>query len=630
VWRSTSHALERHRQGSLGRYCIRFLGGEIELDFPGPPIGTPTAPAVVGPLVVLSLKPRRALGLDAIKAQLYDLDPALVTDQQIQTPISRLRRDGLPITKGQYYLDVAPSDVDVVDFDVRAKEFIEACIYPDRAGDIDLADLVDEGHQLHRLWQEDPAVAVGSQPRLSALFEPHRRRNRRFGEVFVRLLLRTGDRDGASHVLNDYMDRYGTDESFQDLEISVRSRPSLLTPDDHPGSGATHPGPVGRVAALDELRERVAATEGRDLTELAISAHNLDRIYTVDHIAIDHEHRVSGVPVEAAGGAGANTAFALGRLGHPVAVAGLIADDRYGALLRDSLDLEGVDREHLLSVPSTNKAHTGHDLIFSDPQGRRQDFVTPGVNEHYAETLRNDQRAWAQLCEAVEATRLLHLSSFTGDAERRLQEDIVRDVSDETVVSLDPGTFYTLLGDRLTPLIDRCDVMYAYELRLRQLIEHSSAKLGSGPYSFRRTVEALFQWRAKRVDRPLVLAVKREREPPGGSPSASYDMITLAVGRGTVEEMVSSRNRAPGDPFVADITGQGDAVAAGVHLGLLSGARLDECADVAFMIANEANAEIGSRAGLPRRSTVADAWVKYFPGAGLPAWVLKDKSVRLP
>jgi hypothetical protein len=115
--------------------------------------------------------------------------------------------------------------------------------------------------------------------------------------------------------------------------------------------------------------------------------------------------------------------------------------------------------------------------------------------------------------------------------------------------------------------------------------------------------------------------VKRERQRLDEPSDESYDMITIAVGRRTVQDLVSAHARASVGPLVADITGQGEAIAAGIHLGLLSGAPLDECADVAFVFANEANSEIGARAGLPRRSTVAAAWAKYFPGMDLPVWV---------
>jgi sugar/nucleoside kinase (ribokinase family) len=623
---STVQGPDRHTDGSVGRYCVRLLRGSLELDFPDRAIEPPTAPAVVGPLIVLALNPRRALPLETFKTQLYDCDPADVTTAQIQTPISRLRLAGVPIPPRSYMLDVAPSDVDVVDFDTRAKRFIDRSVHPDRVAATELELLLEEGFELHQLWQHDPAAAVGNQQRLFALFESHRRRNRRFGEVFVRLLLRAEERDRAHDILFEYVDRYGTDEIFQDLELQVRTPVARTSPpgDTPPDGVVLIPGPVAEGAALAELRDRAAASADMAFAQLAVTAHNLDRIYLVDHLAIDHETRI-GVPVEAAGGAAANTAFALARLGHRVAVTGIIADDRYGALLRESLDQERIDCDSLLVVPGSAEVRTGYSFIFSDPQARRQDFVDPGVNDRFAKGLRDDKPAHERLIEMAHSSRLVNFSSFTGDAERRLQEDILQGLPEETVVGFDPGGFYANLGlDRLATFLLRCDVLYVYEARLRQLLANSSAETGPGDYSFRGAVEALFRWRAMRVERPLVVVVKRERQRTGEGPTEGYDMITVAVGRRAVEDLVSAHARGSLGPVVAEITGQGQAIAAAVHLGLLGGAPLDECADLAFVFANEVNSEIGSRTGLPNRGTVAAAWAKYFAGTDLPAWVPRE------
>jgi sugar/nucleoside kinase (ribokinase family) len=573
---------------------------------------------------VLALNPRRPLALETFKTQLYDCDPSDVTTGQIQTPISRLRLLGLPIPPRQYLLDVAPSDVDVVDFNHRAKRFVDRCVHPDRLVDNEIGPLMEEGYDLHQLWQDDPAAAVGNQPRLFALFESHRRRNRRFGEVFVRLLLRAGDHDRAGDTLYEYVDRYGTDEIFQDLELKIRavSRTALH---DTPAAGILLlPGPAREMAALGELRERAAASSHMAFAQVALSAHNLDRIRLADHVSLGQEIRIGG-PVEAAGGAAANTAVALARFGHRVAVAGMIAEDRYGALLRQSLDQDQVDCSNLIVVQRSAEGGTGCSLIFSDSYGTRLEAVEPGVNERYAHALRENESARALLAETVRQARLLNLSSFTGDAERRLEEDLLRETSDETLVTFDPGTFYARLGlDRLVAFILRCDVLYVYEARLRQLLANSSAEMGPGEYSFRGTLEALFRWRAMRVDRPLMVVVNREWHYHAEASGEDHDMITIAVGRGSVQDLVSARARRSPDALLVDITGQGQAVAAGIHLGLLSGAPLHECADLAFVLANEANTEIGSRAGLPQRSTIGDAWAKYFPNMDLPEWVLGD------
>jgi sugar/nucleoside kinase (ribokinase family) len=618
---STSH-VDRHSEGSVGRYCVRFLGGRLELAFPGRDIDTPTRPAMVGPLVVLALHPRRPVGLDALKAYLHD-DPFSVTTAQIQTPISRLRLAGLPIPPRQYMLDIAPADVDVVDFDHRAKAFIERGVQSERTPDTDLDALIAEGHRLHELWQEDPSVAVGDQARLHPLFERFRRRNRRFGEVLVRLLVRTGDRDRAQDVLADYIDRYGPDEVLRDLELHVRGMPRHGDRDATPAHGLPLlVGPVPQGSAVAELWDRVAASSHLRFAQVAVSAQNLDRIYAVDHLEVDHEIRIRGVPVAAAGGAGANTAVGLARMGRDVAVAGIVADDRDGVFLRESLVQEGVDIGNLLVVPPSPDARTGYCLAFGDPQGKRQELVDPGVNDRYAAALRDDRLRYDHLLDTIRSARIVNLSSFIGEGERHLQEELLLELPPETVVAFDPGTFYCRLHlDRLTPFILRCDVLYLLEMRLRQLVENSSANPGwDNGYSFRATLDALFRWRSLRVRRPLMVVVKRDRQRGGaGEPAEPYELITIAVGGSSVEDMVSAG--AARFPAAAEITGEGQAIAAGVHLGLLGRAPLDECADLAFVFANAANSQLGARTGLPRRSDVAAAWETWLPGQVLPAWV---------
>lgn len=609
----------------MGRYCVRFLGGRLELAFPDRDIDTPTRPAMVGPLVVLALHPRRAVGLDALKAYLHD-DPFSVTTAQIQTPISRLRLAGLPIPPRQYMLDIAPADVDLVDFDHRAKAFIERGVQSERAPGTDLDALIAEGHRLHELWQEDPSVAVGDQARLHPLFERFRRRNRRFGEVLVRLLVRTGDRDRAQDVLADYIDRYGVDEVLRDLEVDVRGMPRHGDRDATPALGLPLLlGPAPQGSAVAELWDRVAASRHLAFAQVAVSAQNLDRIYVVDHVEVDHESRVHGAPAEAAGGAGTNTAVGVARMGHDVAVAGIVADDRDGAFLRESLVRERVDIGNLLVVPPSADARTGYCLAFGDPQGKRQEFVDPGVNDRYAAALREDTVRYGRLVDTVRNARLVNLSSFIGEAERHLQEELLVGLPPETVVAFDPGTFYCQLHlDRLTPFIVRCDVLYLWEGRLRQLVESSSANPGwANGYSFRATLDALFRWRSLRVHRPLMVVVKRDRQlgALGGMGEAAepHETITIAVGGSSVEDMVSAG--AARVPAAVEITGEGQAIAAGVHVGLLGGAPLDECADLAFVFANAANARFGARTGLPRRSDVAQAWENWLPGQEVPAWV---------
>lgn len=202
-------------------YRIRVLGGGLQLDFPGRSLEVPTASREVGALVVLSLNAGHELPPDTFKMALYDVDPAFVSNSAIQTPISRLRKAGLPIPVGRYVLEVEPSDVDIVDVAQRAGDFIDAVSNSTHLDQDEAVELVHDGNELHGLWQHDPAHAVGHDPVLSELFEPHRRRRRRFVMAFVRLLGAVGDSGRALETLAEYVDSNGDDAQSRAIRASL-------------------------------------------------------------------------------------------------------------------------------------------------------------------------------------------------------------------------------------------------------------------------------------------------------------------------------------------------------------------------------------------------------------------------
>jgi len=296
-------------------------------------------------------------------------------------------------------------------------------------------------------------------------------------------------------------------------------------------------------------------------------------------------------------------------------------------VLRQSLAQEQVDSSQLLVVPPDAAARTGHTIIFSDRRGRRSIYVHAGINEHLARAVGGIPGGAEQLVAMGADAQVVHFSSFTGHAERVLQEAILAHLPDDVLVSFDPGALYAPLGlDRLAPFVLRCDLLHVYERQLREMIANSSAEPVAHPrdHSFRSDLEALFQWRAARGDRrPLMVLLKRHRNPSVRSESRAQglDFVTLAVGRGSVEDLVSTQARGSLVAGVQDSTGAGDAMAAGVHFGLLNGASAAECADLAFLLAMECTSEVGTRSGLPRRAALGPAWVRYFPGAAIPSWL---------
>ncbi|RJL32909.1 ribokinase [Bailinhaonella thermotolerans] len=81
------------------------------------------------------------------------------------------------------------------------------------------------------------------------------------------------------------------------------------------------------------------------------------------------------------GGKGANQAVAAARLGARTALLGRVGDDGHGALLRASLERDGVDVSRLAATPGP----TGVALITVGPEGDNSIIVSPGANARLTE-----------------------------------------------------------------------------------------------------------------------------------------------------------------------------------------------------------------------------------------------------
>ena len=202
-----------------------------------------------------------------------------------------------------------------------------------------------------------------------------------------------------------------------------------------------------RSDAYQDLLSRLDETASRPIDVYVVTLHNLDVMYQVDQVAADYETAV-GIPLEAPGGSGANTGYALGKLGFRVAATGITADDRAGGALRQDLSEVRVNIDDVLVVPARQGRGTGRTTVYTDPMGRRSIYVYPGVNEAFAETIAQ-LGTMSGLTARIRSARVLHLTSFTAGAERRLQEQLLAAVPADTVVSFTPGALYAKLGDTL-------------------------------------------------------------------------------------------------------------------------------------------------------------------------------------
>lgn len=378
-----------------------------------------------------------------------------------------------------------------------------------------------------------------------------------------------------------------------------------------------------RIDAAAALHTRLRATADRELDILAVTAHNLDYIHQVDQIAPDHEAAVDN-PVLCPGGSGANTICALSRLGLRAAALGILADDRDGARLARSLAEYGVRQPLELTVPSGTQG-TGRAMVYSDRDGRRLIYVRPGVNETLAHEIRV-RRLRPAVDAALAATRIVHLTSFTGADERLLQEGLAQGLDQDTVLTFTPGSIYAGLGaDRLVNILRRTNMLFLYEHQLDQLIAHSSApRATAGSRELTDKLDTLFSWRRRRgIREPLVVAVKRPAHLARGRLS---DYLSVASGRDQLEEFIRAETVAHDrrGGVILDSTGAGDALAAGMIFAFLRGRPLNECADAAFVMAITASGAVGARTALPHLAKLPDCWPFATSGPAGPDWLTSE------
>lgn len=355
----------------------------------------------------------------------------------------------------------------------------------------------------------------------------------------------------------------------------------------------------------------------RDVSQLSVTAHNLDMMYEVELVEADHE-TVASYCSEEPGGSGANTSVAVAKLGCTAATTGIVADDLPGNALLEALRETDNMHPDIKAVRADRETSTGRTIVVSDRRGRRSIYVHPGVNESWASTLTPVERK--QLIHSATEAKIVHFTSFTGSEELALQTEILNHLSDETVVSFNPGALYVERPRvELQPFIDRMNVMTIYEAQLAVLVStlaKTTVSLTDSPTEDARTdLERLFSIRDGSADQPLVVLVKRYR-PLDSTDMPTGRMYAVAVaGRTSIDEQVypQTDRRPPATQWrMIDSTGAGDAMAAGLHVGLLYGADLQDCINIAFVMAMEVSNAPGARAGQPDVQRLKEAWGLWF------------------
>lgn len=149
------------------------------------------------------------------------------------------------------------------------------------------------------------------------------------------------------------------------------------------------------------------------------------------------------------GGQAANTAYALARLGFPVALVGRLGADEDGVFIRESLS--GVSLDFVVQEGESGRAY-----ILVDPEGECTILVVPNTNDG----LRESDLPWGELQQA----RFLHLTSFVGDGPLAVQVQITRRLQGGPRLTFDPGELYARRGrGALEELLDNVETLLVNE-----------------------------------------------------------------------------------------------------------------------------------------------------------------------
>jgi sugar/nucleoside kinase (ribokinase family) len=293
---------------------------------------------------------------------------------------------------------------------------------------------------------------------------------------------------------------------------------------------------------------------GHNMEVIGFGALNCDKIYRVDDLA--SPGRETGVisATRHPGGSAANTIVGLTRLGIKTGFIGTIGNDREGSLLLNDLKREGVDLQGIIKA----NGDTGAALIFIDSCGERAIYILPSVNDTFITTNH----------DYAKNAKILHLSSFTGIDQLRMQTSYVKQLREkQTKISFSPGNIYVKLGlNELKPLIERSFVLFLNR-------EEANTLTGSSE--------------VEDVASLLDLGVK-----------------IVAVTLGDRGSHVVTHNKSfdlpPFKSKINDTVGAGDAFAAGFLYGQLTGKDLRESGLYGNFMASKSIAELGGRKGLLR------------------------------
>jgi ribokinase len=289
---------------------------------------------------------------------------------------------------------------------------------------------------------------------------------------------------------------------------------------------------------------------------VGFGALNVDKLFTVNKIAVAEQETFVTDCTETCGGSAANTVVGLARLGLKTGFIGKVAIDREGKRLLDDFRKEGVDTNGIIC---SKLGRSGTVMGFVDKKGERALYIDSGVNDtiSFEEIPKN-------YCNQ---TKFVHLTSFVGIKSFQTQKKLLQLLPEAVKISFDPGALYAGTGfKKLERIIEQAFVLLPNMGELEALTAETDYRAGA-EFMLRKGVK--------------IVAVKL------GSKGC---FVTDGKESHLIEAFKVK---------VVDTTGAGDAFCAGFLYGLVTGKKLYDCGRLGNFVASRCIMSMGARPGLP-------------------------------
>jgi len=193
---------------------------------------------------------------------------------------------------------------------------------------------------------------------------------------------------------------------------------------------------------------------------VCIGACNVDSIIYVNEFCTDDQEKVINTIEIFSGGAAANIASGLGRLGKIAAFFGNIGNDSHTEMLTNDFEKDNVDYSHAVKTDLAN--NTLYSIV--DSTGTRRMYAFNNTQlESFPEGLFNN-------------TSFIIFTSLIKDNVLDFYTDIAKKAKARNIkVALDPGQIFADLGfAKLLPLLEQCDYFFPSINELNTLVDDTS------------------------------------------------------------------------------------------------------------------------------------------------------------